>query len=79
LIKALNEEVLSGAALDVTDPEPLPKESELWDAKNVIITPHVSSLGREYGDRAWDLFLTNCERGERGEELFNVVRRERGY
>ncbi|KAL6246415.1 hypothetical protein RBB50_006651 [Rhinocladiella similis] len=79
LIDALNEEVLGGAALDVTDPEPLPKDDPLWSAKNVIITPHVSSLGKEYIDRAFDLFATNWKRHEKGERMFNVVDRKKGY
>jgi len=79
LVTALNDDTLSGAALDVTDPEPLPKDDPLWDAKNVIITPHVSSLGVEYLDRVFDLWLANWQRHEEGKELFNLVRRKRGY
>ena len=79
LVDALNNEVLAGAALDVTDPEPLPKDDPLWDAKNVIITPHVSALGTEYIGRAFDLFMTNWTRRERGEKMFNLVDRKRGY
>ncbi|KIV85712.1 hypothetical protein PV11_01373 [Exophiala sideris] len=79
LITALNDEVLAGAALDVTDPEPLPKDDPLWDAKNVIITPHVSGLGSEYSDRAYDLFVTNWKRHEKGKKMFNLVDRKKGY
>ena len=39
---ALNSGHLSGAALDVTDPEPVPPDHPLWDTKNVLITPHIS-------------------------------------
>ena len=42
LVDALNAEVIAGAAVDVTDPEPLPDGHPLWDAKNVIITPHTA-------------------------------------
>jgi phosphoglycerate dehydrogenase-like enzyme len=79
LVRALDHEVLGGAALDVTDPEPLPKDDPLWNAKNVIITPHVSALGKEYMDRGFELFVTNWKRHERGERMFNVVDRRRGY
>lgn len=42
LIDALNREVIAGAAVDVTDPEPLPDGHPLWAAKNIIITPHTA-------------------------------------
>ena len=79
LIDALNDEKLRGAALDVTDPEPLPKDAPLWDAKNVIITPHISGLSNKYGERAFDVLFTNLKRRERGEKMFNLVDRKRGY
>ena len=63
----------------MTDPEPLPKDDALWTAKNAIITPHVSALGSEYGQRAYDLFITNWARREKGEKMFNVVDRRKGY
>ena len=78
-MKALNDEVLVGAALDVTDLEPLPKADPLWSAKNAIVTPHVSALGVEYRERAYDLFMTNWARHERGERMFNLVDRRKGY
>ena len=70
---------LRGAALDVTDPEPLPKDSPLWDAPNCIITPHISGLGESYMDRALSVLEVNLGRRERGEDLLNVVDRKRGY
>ena len=42
LEKALTENIFSGAYIDVTDPEPLPKESSLWNTNNLIITSHVT-------------------------------------
>ena len=48
LITALREQRLAGAALDVTIPEPLPADSPLWDAPNLIITPHAAG-GRPVG------------------------------
>ncbi|MFM6977828.1 MAG: D-isomer specific 2-hydroxyacid dehydrogenase family protein [Micrococcales bacterium] len=42
LIDALNSGAIAGAALDVTDPEPLPDGHQLWDAKNILITPHTA-------------------------------------
>ena len=79
LVDALNAEKLRGAALDVTDPEPLPKDDPLWDAKNIIITPHISGLSIKYGERAFDVLLTNLKRRENGEKMFNLIDRKRGY
>ena len=42
LCKVLNSGHLGGCAADVTDPEPLPEDHPLWDAKNMIITPHIA-------------------------------------
>ena len=79
LIAALKDGTLGGAALDVTDPEPLPSDSELWDLENAIITPHVSGLSQAYNDRVFELFDEQLTRRAKGEKLFNVVQRERGY
>ncbi|KAF2217775.1 hypothetical protein CERZMDRAFT_30813 [Cercospora zeae-maydis SCOH1-5] len=79
LIEALKDGTLSGAALDVTDPEPLPADSELWGLKNVIITPHVSGNGVAYTERTFKVLEQNLEHREHGEKLINVVRRSRGY
>jgi len=79
LIKALKDGTVASAALDVTDPEPLPEDSELWDLPNVTVTPHVSGVGSSYTQRSFQLFETNLERREKGEKLLNVVRRDRGY
>jgi len=79
LKKPQEEGGLRGAALDVTDPEPLPKESELWDLENVVVTPHVSGLGTEYMDRCFQILDQNLTNLEKGEEFINVVDREKGY
>lgn len=79
LVTALQDGTLSGAALDVTDPEPLPSDSPLWDMKNCIITPHVSGSGLEYVDRVVQLLRAQMDRLESGDALYNVVDRKRGY
>ncbi|EMC95397.1 hypothetical protein BAUCODRAFT_539291 [Baudoinia panamericana UAMH 10762] len=79
LIEALKNNTLAGAALDVTDPEPLPEDSELWSLPNVTVTPHISGVGSSYMERAFQLFEVNLGKREKGEKLLNVVRRERGY
>jgi phosphoglycerate dehydrogenase-like enzyme len=75
LVAALKGGKLRGAALDVTEPEPLPRESELWDMKNVIITPHFSGGGSEYLERVMHLFDVNLGRLEDGRKMFNIVKR----
>ncbi|GAB1740917.1 hypothetical protein NU219Hw_g5989t1 [Hortaea werneckii] len=79
LIEALKDKTLAGAALDVTDPEPLPEDSELWDLPNVTVTPHVSGTGSSYIERSFQILEENIRRLEKGDRLLNVVRRERGY
>lgn len=79
LIRSLKAGELSGAALDVAHPEPLPKDSPLWDAPNVIITPHVSSLGVEYLGRAFDVLKLNLHRRAKGETMINLLERSKGY
>lgn len=79
IVEALNEGTLRGAALDVTDPEPLPKDNPLWDAPNVTITPHVSGAGSAYTERAFGVLEVNLERKEKGEPYINVVDRKKGY
>lgn len=79
LIAALKAGTIGAAALDVTDPEPLPPESELWGMENVIITPHVSGAVKGYGHRAAEIFLANLERWVKDEPLQQLVSAERGY
>jgi phosphoglycerate dehydrogenase-like enzyme len=79
LLTALKKHQIRGAALDVTDPEPLPADHPLWDAENVQISPHISWSGEEYFVRALDVLLLNLERLESGEELVNQFQRRRGY
>lgn len=79
LITAIKDKTLSGAALDVTDPEPLPESSELWGLENVIVTPHVSGVGEAYTERVFQILEVQLERRGKGEGLINVVDRKRGY
>ena len=65
--------------MDVTDPEPLPADSELWDLENVAITPHVSGLGTLYAQRSFEILERNLTRLEDGDKLVNVVDRKKGY
>lgn len=79
LIKALESKQISGAALDVADPEPLPSDDPLWSAPNVLITPHVSGSTTVYAERAFRVLKENLRRRRDGEKLVNIVDRKRGY
>lgn len=61
LIDAIQAEALRGAALDVTDPEPLPADHELWGFENVLITPHNAGHTPEYYNRVADILAENLE------------------
>jgi phosphoglycerate dehydrogenase-like enzyme len=81
LCDALENGHLFGAALDVTDPEPLPKEHRLWKVKNAVITPHVSggfSL-QETHDRIVRISANNLEAILNGEKPANIVDLSAGY
>ena len=79
LINALESGRLSAAGLDVTEVEPLPEASPLWNLPNVIITPHVGAQSAKRADDATDLFCENLHRYLRGERLRNVVDKELGF
>ncbi len=79
LIQALKEGWIAGAALDVFETEPLPRDSELWELPNVVITPHIAGNTERYTTVVTELFCENLRRFLTGEELLNLVDRERGY
>lgn len=71
---------LSGAILDVFEPEPLPPDSFLWDVPNLILTPHVSSDDPErYIPDVLDLLFANIECYFSGKPLLNQIDPEREY
>ena len=74
LVEALREGHLSGAALDVFEVEPLPRESPLWELDNVIISPHsTDNLPGLTNRLQTDLFCENLRRYLDGEPLINVL------
>jgi phosphoglycerate dehydrogenase-like enzyme len=79
LVDALNQGRIAGAALDVTDPEPLPPEHPLWSARNVIITPHVANDSDLGFDSQLAVVAENLRRYAAGERMLSVVDVERGY
>jgi len=79
LIRALESGALGGAALDVVQTEPLPTESPLWRAPNLMLTPHTSAVSDRLWERETALLMELLERWFNGRELFNQVDFARGY
>jgi phosphoglycerate dehydrogenase-like enzyme len=79
LVDALESGRLAGAGLDVTEIEPLPTESRLWNAPNLIITPHTAGDSSEKERRCVEILRENLLRFAAGETLFNIVDKQRGY
>jgi phosphoglycerate dehydrogenase-like enzyme len=73
LIKALNLERIRGAALDVTTPEPLPKDHKLWDAKHIYISPHNASASPKVQERRINMVIELLKRDLNHQDIFNVV------
>ncbi len=73
LLEALREGRVR-AALDVTDPEPLPEGHPLWRAPGLLLTPHVAGLSEGFPRRAGRFLAEQVLRYLRGEPLLNVVR-----
>lgn len=79
LIRALGEGRIAGAALDVFEQEPLPKDSPLWDMPNVIVSPHMSADFAGWRETLVELFVENLQRYLTGRPLKNVVDKDLGY
>ena len=79
LVELLLDGHLGGAALDVTDPEPLPTDSPLWDLPNVLISPHSASTLANENEVIVDLFVDNLHRWRDGQPLRNLYHPDRGY
>ncbi len=79
LVWALQEGVIGGAALDVTDPEPLPADHPLWSLPNCIITPHVGNTPEMAVPLLSERIATNIRRFADGEELVGPIHVDLGY
>ena len=79
LVWALREGVIGGAALDVTDPEPLPAGHPLWTLPNCIITPHVGNTPEMAVPLLGDRISTNVRHFANGEPLIGPIHVELGY
>ena len=76
---ALQNGIIGGAALDVTDPEPLPVDHPLWSLPNCIITPHVGNTPEMAIPLLSERITTNVRRFADGEPLIGPVHFELGY
>jgi phosphoglycerate dehydrogenase-like enzyme len=79
LIKALKEKWIAGAGLDVFATEPLPKESELWDLPNTILSPHTCGRLDDTDSMVTDLFCDNLKKFMAGRRLINLVDKKAGF
>ncbi len=77
--KALENNLLAGAGFDATAPEPLPPDSPLWTAPNIIITPHCSGSSAQTTALVWKFFEDNVHRFVQGQPLNNIIDKRRGY
>jgi phosphoglycerate dehydrogenase-like enzyme len=79
LVEALRQGTIAGAALDVTDPEPLPEGHALWGLANCIITPHTADTIEMVLPLLAERIRTNVARFATGEKLVGLVDPEAGY
>jgi phosphoglycerate dehydrogenase-like enzyme len=79
LVTALGAGSIAGAALDVTDPEPLPDGHPLWDLPNCIITPHTADTIEMVMPLLAERIRTNVARFATGETLVGLVDVDAGY
>jgi phosphoglycerate dehydrogenase-like enzyme len=79
LVAALSERRIGGATLDVTEPEPLPKEHPLWTLDNCLITPHIGNTRAMAVPLLTERITTNCRLFVAGQPLVGVVDVSLGY
>ena len=81
LVNAIENNIISGAGLDVFEEEPLPSNHKLWTTSGVIITPHVALLdaGDTITNRRYEIIKKNINLFNQGKELHNIVDKEKWY
>ena len=79
LAAALRSGTLAGAAIDVAEHEPLAADSPLWDAPNLVVTPHMAGASSEKERRCVEILRENLIRFHKGEPLLNLVDKRLGY
>jgi phosphoglycerate dehydrogenase-like enzyme len=79
MTKALSEKRIRGAALDVYDQEPLPKDHPFYSMENVLLSPHCADHTPEWLDDSMRFFLDQLERFRQGQPLLNIADKALGY
>jgi len=79
VLAALNEGLIGGAGLDVTDPEPLPKDHPLWTHPRAIVTPHTAGGSPRRAGRVIATFCENLRRRRAGRPLLALIDKQKGY
>ncbi len=79
MIAALSNHRIRGAAIDVFDHEPLPREHPFYKMENVLLSPHCADHTPDWLDNSMRFFLAQFDRFSRGEPLLNVVDKVMGY
>ncbi|MFC4319853.1 D-2-hydroxyacid dehydrogenase [Litchfieldia salsa] len=80
LVKVMREKQIAHAILDVFETEPLPPTHPFWSMDNVTVTPHISSITKNYMPRAFEIFRENLKVYNNGEGTYiNLIDLDRGY
>jgi len=79
LLAALDEGLIGGAGLDVTDPEPLPAGHRLWSHPRAVVTPHTAGGSPRRAGRVIATFIENLQRLRDGRPLLALIDKEKGY
>jgi len=79
LLSALDEGLIGGAGLDVTDPEPLPADHRLWTHPRAIVTPHAAGGSPRRAGRVIATFCENLRRMRTGQPLLALIDKRKGY
>ncbi|MFA5775573.1 MAG: D-isomer specific 2-hydroxyacid dehydrogenase family protein [Ilumatobacteraceae bacterium] len=79
LVQALRNNQIGGAALDVTDPEPLPDDHPLWQLSNCVVTPHIGNTAEMVPPMLSERITANVKRYLAGEPLIGLLSEKRGY
>lgn len=79
LLEALHSKTIAGAGLDAFEQEPLPADSPLWDAPNIMITPHVTPQVPDRTERSIEIIAENVRRYREGQPMKNRLSRAEVY